>query len=203
MGKIHQTWSHFSNQICLWSLPEASCSEWNFKTSSGQERRVTEQCDQIGQFIALWATFLTLWQHIFCPNRHIFRQFLKVSKSFILLVKSFWPTFYRHLAIIFYWSHWHWQETKRRNTDDTKSRRLPRRTTNTNGCQLNRERWELTAATTARGWCCRRERDRHIISPAWPWSWDKFSARPIRRAKGICVSQSDLRKPWERRSLDF
>ena len=26
------------------------------------------QCDQIGQFIALWATFQSLWQQLFCPN---------------------------------------------------------------------------------------------------------------------------------------
>ena len=26
------------------------------------------QCDQIGRFIALWATFQSLWQQLFCPN---------------------------------------------------------------------------------------------------------------------------------------
>ena len=28
-----------------------------------------EQCDQIGRFIALWATFQSLLQQLFCPNR--------------------------------------------------------------------------------------------------------------------------------------
>ena len=28
-----------------------------------------KQCDQIGRFIALWATFQSLWQQLFCPNR--------------------------------------------------------------------------------------------------------------------------------------
>ena len=26
------------------------------------------QCDQIGQFIGLWATFQSLWKQLFCPN---------------------------------------------------------------------------------------------------------------------------------------
>ena len=35
-----------------------------------------EQCDQIGRFIAFWATFPSLWQQLFCPNRPHFRQVL-------------------------------------------------------------------------------------------------------------------------------
>ena len=63
------------------------------------------QCDQIGQFIALWATFQSRWQQWLCPNRpHCQAIFVKVSKSFIFLVKSFSGNFYRDLAI-FYWSH--------------------------------------------------------------------------------------------------
>ena len=60
-----------------------------------------DQCDKIGRFIELWATFQSLWQQIICPFGQIF---LKVSKSIIFLVKSFLGNFYRHLAI-FYWSH--------------------------------------------------------------------------------------------------
>ena len=26
------------------------------------------QCDQIGQFIGLWASFQSLWQQLVCPN---------------------------------------------------------------------------------------------------------------------------------------
>ena len=32
------------------------------------------QSDQIGRFIALWATFQSLWQQLFCPNFPHFRQ---------------------------------------------------------------------------------------------------------------------------------
>ena len=42
------------------------------------------QCDQIGRFIILWATFQSPGQPLFCPNRqHILGLFVKVSKSFI------------------------------------------------------------------------------------------------------------------------
>ena len=65
-----------------------------------------KQCDQIGQFIAFWATFQSLWLQLFCPNHPSFLAiFVKLSNSFILLVKSFFGNFYRHL-VHFYWSHW-------------------------------------------------------------------------------------------------
>ena len=52
------------------------------------------QCDQIGPFIGLWATFQSLWQQLICPNLpHSWSIFVKVSKSFIFLVKSFLATF--------------------------------------------------------------------------------------------------------------
>ena len=41
-----------------------------------------DQCDRIGRFIALWATFLSLWQQLFCPNCHIFMQFVKGVEIF-------------------------------------------------------------------------------------------------------------------------
>ena len=48
----------------------------------------TYRCDQIGRFIALWATFLSLWQQLFCPNRpHFWAYLVKVWKSFIFPVK--------------------------------------------------------------------------------------------------------------------
>ena len=28
----------------------------------------SDQCDQIGRFIGLWATFKSLWQQLICPN---------------------------------------------------------------------------------------------------------------------------------------
>ena len=54
------------------------------------------QCDQIGQFIELWATFEILLQHLICPNLpHSYAIFnVNVSKSIIFLVKSFFGNFY-------------------------------------------------------------------------------------------------------------
>ena len=58
------------------------------------------QCDQIGQFIGLWATFQSSWQKLICPNiSHSLAIFVNMSKSIIFLVKSFLSNFYRHLAI--------------------------------------------------------------------------------------------------------
>ena len=63
-----------------------------------------KQCDQIGRFISLWATFQSLQQQLFCPNRPDFMAiFVKLSKSFIFLVLSVLGNFYRHFAT-FYWS---------------------------------------------------------------------------------------------------
>ena len=58
------------------------------------------QCDQIGWFIGLWATFESLWQQLFSPTLpHSWAIFVKVTKYIIFLVKSFLSNFYRHLAI--------------------------------------------------------------------------------------------------------
>ena len=52
------------------------------------------QCDQIGRFIELWATFLSLWKQLFCPDYHIFRQFVKGVKIFHFSSEiSFGPLF--------------------------------------------------------------------------------------------------------------
>ena len=68
-------------------------------------RQVNDQCDQIGRFIGLSATFQSLWQQLICPNLPDSQSIsVKVSKSLIFLVKSFLGKFYRHLAI-FIWSH--------------------------------------------------------------------------------------------------
>ena len=58
------------------------------------------QCDQIGQFIGLWATFQSLCQQLVYPNLpHYEAIFVKVSKSLIFQVKSFLGNFYTHLQI--------------------------------------------------------------------------------------------------------
>ena len=54
------------------------------------------QCDQIGRFIALRATFQRLWQQLFCPNCPHFRQFLWRCPNLSFLVESFLGNFYRH-----------------------------------------------------------------------------------------------------------
>ena len=56
------------------------------------------QCDQIRQFIALWATFQSLWQQFYAI-------LVKLLKSFILLVKSFLGNFI-DIWPFCYWSHW-------------------------------------------------------------------------------------------------
>ena len=40
--------------------------------TSIQLKHPSIQCDQIGRFIALWATFQSLLQQLFCPNRVTF-----------------------------------------------------------------------------------------------------------------------------------
>ena len=51
---------------------------------SARAGRGNEQCDQIGRFIGLWATFQNLWQQLICPNLpHSQAIFVKVSKSII------------------------------------------------------------------------------------------------------------------------
>ena len=64
--------------------------------------RCCEQYDQIGRFIALWATIQSLRQQLLCPNWKHFRQFLK---RFHFLWYHFWATF-KDIWRLFYWSHW-------------------------------------------------------------------------------------------------
>ena len=40
------------------------------------------QCDQILQFIALWASFQSQWQQLFCPKAHVFGNYCKGVKIF-------------------------------------------------------------------------------------------------------------------------
>ena len=58
-------------------LPVFCCCWWSF---DGVFRW---QCDQIGQFIGLWATFQSLWTQLFCPNiphsQAIFCKGVKIS----------------------------------------------------------------------------------------------------------------------------
>ena len=65
-----------------------------------------EQCDQIGRFNALWATFQSLWQQLFYPNRPDFLAiFVNLSKSLIFLVEIIYGQLLQTFDD-FYWSHW-------------------------------------------------------------------------------------------------
>ena len=63
------------------SKQERSCS-MNFALNERMQHGKKEvsvapvQCDQIGRFITLWATFQSLWQQLVSQFAHIFRQFL-------------------------------------------------------------------------------------------------------------------------------
>ena len=55
------------------------------------------QCDQIGRFIGLWATFQSLWQQLICPSSTFYGNFCKGVKIFNFSSEII--NFYRHLAI--------------------------------------------------------------------------------------------------------
>ena len=64
------------------------------------------QCDQIGRFIARWATFQSQWQQLFYPNcPHLYEIFWKGVKIFHFSSEIILGHFYRHLAT-FFWSQW-------------------------------------------------------------------------------------------------
>ena len=63
------------------------------------------QCDQNGQFIRLWATFIKPLATINLSKSPTFLgNFCKGVKIYHFIVKSFLGNFYRYLAI-FFWSH--------------------------------------------------------------------------------------------------
>ena len=73
------------------------------KFKNGKERKMkasinkklkNNKCDQIGRFIALWATFQSLRPQLICPNLlNSSVIFVKVSKSLIFFNLIFWATF--------------------------------------------------------------------------------------------------------------
>ena len=59
------------------------------------------QCDQIGQFFALWATIQSRWQNLFYPNQPtLLGNFCKGVKVIHFLMKSFWVTFIKNWRIL-------------------------------------------------------------------------------------------------------
>ena len=108
--------SIFAFSAAVWSLSNklrgldfiSSYDEMHRSYFRLSEIQTHDQCDQNGQFFALWATIQSRWQQLFYPNcPHCKAIFVKVSKSFISLVTSFLGNFYRNLAI-FIWSHCSW-----------------------------------------------------------------------------------------------
>ena len=66
------------------------------------------QCDQIGRFIAPWATFQSLWQQLFCPNcPYILGNFCKGIKMFHFSSEINFGQLYRTL-LTFFWSRCSW-----------------------------------------------------------------------------------------------
>ena len=58
-----------------------------------------DQCDQIGQFIALSANFQSLWQQLFWPNcPHLYKQFLLRWQNLSFSSEIIFCNFYRHLV---------------------------------------------------------------------------------------------------------
>ena len=51
------------------------------------------QCDQIGRFIGLWASFQSLRQQLVCPNLPHSKAICQGVKIYLFLVKSFLATF--------------------------------------------------------------------------------------------------------------
>ena len=64
---------------------------------------LSHQCDQIGRFIGLWATFQSLWKE-FAQISYILSKFCKDVKILNFSSEIIFGQFYRHLAT-FYWSH--------------------------------------------------------------------------------------------------
>ena len=63
-------------------------------------RNADGQCDQIGRFIGLSATFKSLWQQLIWPNLPTFLgNFCKGVKIYHFSSEIFLGNFYRHLAI--------------------------------------------------------------------------------------------------------
>ena len=82
MAKFRHIWSR-----CV-GLTQKQLSKW--KTVNVLIIVSGHQCDQIGQFIALWTIVATL----ILPNLPTFLcNFYKGFKTFIFLGKSFWATF--------------------------------------------------------------------------------------------------------------
>ena len=77
---------------------------WGERERERGREIVCKQCDQIGRFIIIWATFQSLGQP-FLPKSSIhFKPFCKSVKIVHFTREILFGQLYRHLAT-FYWSH--------------------------------------------------------------------------------------------------
>ena len=108
--RLCKAWT--ARQLSQKTTPRPEIASSNSSKDSHSSRSHGEQCDPIGRFIGLWATFQSLLQQLICPNTpHSLAIFGQVPKSLNFLVKSFLGNFYRYLAT-FYWSQWWWVPLK-------------------------------------------------------------------------------------------
>ena len=71
----------------------------NREQTDDPRRGQSRQCDQIGQFITLWATFHSPWQQLICPNcPHNLPNFCKGVKIYPFSSEIILGNFYRYLA---------------------------------------------------------------------------------------------------------
>ena len=94
-GDVKQVVTH--KKLCLNCSNKQLTTKWVNKIHSTQSC-LKLQCDQIGWFIVLWATFQRLWQQLFCPYRVTFLG------NFCKCVKMFGQLFL-NILVTFYWSH--------------------------------------------------------------------------------------------------
>ena len=67
-----ESWPWRQPSIYIWAIKPMGLAAAEEEEGVGGERRISKmpcnQCDQIGWFIGLWATFQSFWQQLICPN---------------------------------------------------------------------------------------------------------------------------------------
>ena len=65
--KVAQCLGYFCKRICLQDFSKVAQSDYTVQFVPNGD-----QCDQIGQFITIWATFQSSWQQLFCHKSPTF-----------------------------------------------------------------------------------------------------------------------------------
>ena len=70
---------------------------------------LSQQCYQIGRFVAVWATFRCQLQHLFGQNRpktfQLHKHHFNLVKSALAILENNWATFYRNQLVTLLSSH--------------------------------------------------------------------------------------------------